>query len=71
MMMHEPMIENKIVTELQHAVDALRRDLDRVELWLGAWQGCEQPLPDYKSPYRKLSIPAAEVSFRGGSDRAS
>jgi len=41
MMMHEPMIENKIVTELQHAVDALRRDLDRVELWLGAWQGCE------------------------------
>lgn len=58
------MIEDRVVAELQRALETLRGDLDRVELWLGAWRGCTEPLPDYQSPYRRLTIPACDVSFR-------
>jgi hypothetical protein len=63
-MRRHSMIEDRIVAELQRALETLRGDLDRVELWIGAWRGCTEPLPDYRSPYRRLSIPARDVSFR-------
>jgi hypothetical protein len=40
--------ENKIVDNLKDALEQLRQDLDRVELWAGALGCFQTPVPEYQ-----------------------
>jgi hypothetical protein len=56
-------MQTKIRIELDRALDVLRLDAERVEMWVGALKGAAEPLPDYLSRYRRLKIPACDVRF--------
>jgi hypothetical protein len=45
--MPEP-VEDVIVQNLVEALEQLRRDLDRVELWAAALRCFQAPVPDYQ-----------------------
>jgi hypothetical protein len=46
--------EDLIVHNLIEALDQLREDLDRVELWAAALGCFQQPVPDYRPADRYL-----------------
>ncbi len=56
-------MQEKIATELERALQTLRVDIERAEVWIGALKGCASPVPDYESPFRKLKIPPESVRF--------
>jgi hypothetical protein len=43
--------EEQISRRLQESLACLRKDIDRVELWVGALKVFSQPIPDYR-PFR-------------------
>ena len=45
--MPEP-AEDAIVRNLIEALERLRQDLDRMELWAAALEGFQHPIPDYR-----------------------
>jgi hypothetical protein len=55
--------EDKIVRNLTQALERLREDLDRVELWTAALGYFQSPVPEYRAADRFL-LPVK------GSDRA-
>ncbi len=44
----DPMRE-KISHQLQDAIDRLRADIEKVEVWAGALSGLVQPVPEYQA----------------------
>jgi hypothetical protein len=48
----------KIVRNLQDAVEALRRDMNRVELWAGALSSFTKPIPDYGHGQTRFDLSA-------------
>jgi hypothetical protein len=52
-MMPEP-AEDTIVHNLIEALERLRQDLDRVELWTGALGCFQRPVPEYEPSERYL-----------------
>jgi hypothetical protein len=54
--MTEP-AEEMIVHNLIEALDRLREDLDRVELWTAALGCFQQPVPEYEPSNRYLLAP--------------
>jgi hypothetical protein len=52
-MVQEP-AEEMIVHNLIEALERLRQDLDRVELWTGALGCFQQPVPTYEANSRYL-----------------
>jgi hypothetical protein len=59
MAMPEP-AEEKIVHNLIEALEQLRRDLDRVELWAAALGYFQTPAPDYQPGDRYLLPPSRQ-----------
>ena len=55
----------KIVRNLQRAVERLQDDLARVELWAGALGCFTKPIPDYDHGQTKFDLPAAESKPEG------
>ena len=49
----------KIVRNLQQAVERLQDDLARVELWAGALGCFTKPIPDYGHGQTQFDLPAA------------
>jgi hypothetical protein len=43
--------DEQIVRDLDHAIDRLGEDIDRVELWSIAWRAWLEPVPDYRSAH--------------------
>ena len=50
----------KIVRNLQQAVERLQDDIARVELWAGALGCFTQPIPDYGHGQTRFDLPAAD-----------
>jgi hypothetical protein len=50
----------KIVRNLQQAVERLHDDLARVELWAGALGCFTKPIPDYGHGQTKFDLPTAK-----------
>ena len=48
--------DEKITENLHSALDQLRTDIDRVELWAGALTGFAKPIPDYNLPFENLTL---------------
>jgi hypothetical protein len=59
------MLEEAIVQNLIEALDQLREDLDKVELWTAALRCFQAPVPDYEPADRFILPP----SSRGGPPR--
>ncbi len=64
--------QEKIVRNLQDAVERLRKDIVRVELWADALQGFLAPVPGYDSPGKvldrfSLTPPAPDAQNENGS----
>jgi hypothetical protein len=59
---HNPMRDD-IYNRLQEAIDGLRKDLLRVEIWASALHGFSQPVPSYQPDSRFLLPPR---SRKGG-----
>jgi hypothetical protein len=55
--------EEVIVHNLIEALDRLREDLDRVELWAGALGCFQQPAPEYQ-PAEKHVLPQTDAEHR-------
>jgi hypothetical protein len=51
----------KIVRNLQQAVERLQDDLARVELWAGALGCFSQPIPDYGHGRTQFDLPSAKT----------
>ena len=47
----------KIVRNLQEAVEALQRDVTRVELWAGALGSFTKPIPEYGHGQTRFDLP--------------
>lgn len=58
---------DKIVRNLQQAVERLHDDLARVELWAGALGCFTKPIPDYAHGQTKFDLPAAQSADRTAS----
>ena len=58
----------KIVRNLQQAVERLQDDIARVELWAGALGCFARPIPDYDHGQTKHDLPAAA---NGGAKKPS
>ena len=69
--MPEP-AEERIVHNLIEALEQLRQDLDRVELWTAAWDCFQQPAPEYQ-PSNRYVLPSAQdgEAKRSKADRPS
>ena len=50
----------KIVENLQEAVEALQRDVNRVELWAGALGSFAKPIPEYGHGQTRFDLPVAD-----------
>ena len=46
-----------ILIHLMESIERLHRDLDKVELWLGALNCFQKPVPDYQPNNRYLLTP--------------
>ena len=57
--MLEPAAEDLIVRNLIEALERLREDLDRMELWAAALDSFQHPVPDYRSGDRYMLKPQA------------
>ena len=55
----------KIVRNLQQAVERLQNDLARVELWAGALGCFTRPIPDYDHGQTKYDLPASAMKKPG------
>ena len=55
---------DKIVRNLQQAVERLQDDISRVELWAGALGCFTKPIPEYDHGQTKYDLPALEGSTR-------
>ena len=53
---------DKISERLQESLARLRKDIDRVELWVGALEGFSQPIPEYEAARRYRLAPEKDVS---------
>jgi hypothetical protein len=53
--------EDVIVHNLLEALDQLRRDLDKVELWTAALGSFQSPVPDYQAGNQYLLRPQRET----------
>jgi len=69
-MFDDPMAE-KIVRELRHAIDRLRADIDKVELWTVALSGFAEPIPDYEPGLRNMMLPAKNPDAQPGAEPES
>ena len=49
----------KIVRNLQQAVERLHEDLTRVELWAGALSTFSKPIPGYEHGQTRFDLPSA------------
>jgi len=58
--------EDRILQNLIEALERLRDDLDRVELWTGALGCFQRPVPDYEPGDRYLLRQAASDGARSG-----
>lgn len=56
--MTEPAKE-AIMIHLTQSIERLHRDLDKVELWLGALGCFQRPVPDYEPSDRHLLPPSS------------
>ena len=63
-MMPEP-AEDAVIDNLIEALERLREDLERVELWAGALGCFQDPAPEYQPGNQYLLPPA-----RGGTSRS-
>ena len=63
--------EDKIVRNLQQAVQRLQDDLAQVEIWAGALNTFSQPIPDYGYGQTKFDLPAAKTKASRSSKSAS
>ncbi|MFZ3350192.1 MAG: hypothetical protein WA268_04910 [Xanthobacteraceae bacterium] len=54
-----------IFTRLMESIGQLHQDLDRVELWLGALDCFQTPVPDYQPSDRHLLPERREIARRG------
>ena len=52
-------VEELIVQNLFEAVEQLREDLDRVELWAAALRCFQSPVPDYQPTDRYILPPSS------------
>ena len=50
----------KIVRNLQQAIERLQDDIARVELWAGALGCFTKPIPDYGHGQTRFDLPVAE-----------
>jgi hypothetical protein len=58
----------EITRHLQEAIDRLRLDLMRVELWAAALEGFQRPIPNYE-PNDDLLLPPSRPAANGKSKR--
>jgi hypothetical protein len=56
--------ESTIVRNLIEALERLREDLDRVELWTAVLDRFQHPVPDYQPANHHLLRPAPKVESR-------
>jgi hypothetical protein len=61
----------KIVRNLQQAVERLQDDLARVELWAGALGCFSQPIPDYGHGRTRFDLPRAKIKSADQSSEKS
>ncbi len=54
-----------LFARLMESIGQLHQDLDRVELWLGALDCFQTPVPDYQPSDRYLLPERPEVARRG------
>ena len=52
----------KIVRNLQQAVERLQEDIARVELWAGALGCFSEPIPEYDHGQTNFDLPPAKAS---------
>ena len=52
---------DKIVRNLQQAVERLQEDIARVELWAGALGCFAKPIPDYGHGQTKFDLPPSAI----------
>lgn len=52
----------KIVRNLQQAVERLQNDIARVELWAGALGCFTKPVPDYEHGQTRFDLPGLETA---------
>jgi hypothetical protein len=55
---------DRMKRELDHVLDDMHTELDRIEILLGALNGYNQPVPDYEPGFRHLrrhASPAQEL----------
>jgi hypothetical protein len=64
MMEPEP-AEDVLFARLMESIGQLHQDLDRVELWLGALDCFQTPVPDYQPSDRYLLRERPEIARRG------
>jgi hypothetical protein len=50
--------KDTIIVHLIESIERLHEDLDKVELWLGALNCFEKPVPDYQPSDRHLLPPS-------------
>jgi len=60
----------KISHELQVALDQLRADIERVEIWASALSGFSKPVPDYEGGFHDLMLSARDWSERDDGPQA-
>lgn len=62
---NEPVGE-QVTRELDHAIDCLSEDIDRVEMWSVALRAWLEPIPDYGSVQHEFLLPRATDGGDGG-----
>jgi hypothetical protein len=62
--------DEKIVHNLVEALERLRQDLDRVELWTGALGCFQRPVPPYE-PNNRYLLSAKSGSAKSGSAKSA
>jgi hypothetical protein len=56
-------VKDQLTSRLLEAIDQVRQDVARVELWAGALTGFSSPVPDYDFRRRSGWVPREQASI--------